>query len=209
MAGLAANNLTCIKRDRVLFTELSFTLVPGQLIYLRGPNGAGKTSLLRILTGLSAPESGDLTLNDEPLERVRDRFNQQLIYIGHKAGVNGVLTAMENLRFWCAQHGAPFLANEAYRVLELLGLVGLEDVPVRLLSAGQQRRVALSRLWLKKATYWILDEPFTALDTDGIELLEMQMCQHVAGGGAIITTSHQPLSRKAGAVDELLLEYRL
>lgn len=193
----------------MLFTELSFTLLPGQLIYLRGPNGAGKTSLLRILTGLSAPETGDLTLNDEPLERVRDRFNQQLIYIGHKAGVNGALTAMENLRFWCAQHATPFLANEAYGVLELLGLVGLEDVPVRLLSAGQQRRVALSRLWLKKATYWILDEPFTALDTDGIELLEMRMCQHVASGGAIITTSHQPLSLNAGPFDELQLEYRL
>lgn len=209
MAGLAADNLTCIKRDRVLFTNLSFTLSPGELIYLRGPNGAGKTSLLRILTGLSSPESGRLYLNGESLEATRDVFNQQLIYIGHKAGINGALTAMENLRFWCAQHGTAFVASHAYEVLARLGLVGLEDVPVRMLSAGQQRRVALSRLWLKPATYWILDEPFTALDTDGIELLEQHMQQHVASQGAIITTSHQPLSEHAGPFTELVLEYRL
>ncbi|HCV19183.1 MAG TPA: cytochrome c biogenesis heme-transporting ATPase CcmA, partial [Alteromonas sp.] len=76
-------------------------------------------------------------------------------------------------------------------------------------SAGQQRRVALSRLWLKQATYWILDEPFTALDTDGIELLETHMREHVANQGAIITTSHQPLSKQAGPFTELVLEYRL
>lgn len=209
MAGLAADNLTCIKRDRVLFTDLSFCLSPGQLIYLRGPNGAGKTSLLRILTGLSAPESGQLMLNEEALDKVRDRFNQQLIYVGHKAGINGALTAMENLRFWCAQHSTDFIAQQAYDVLARLGLVGLEDVPVRMLSAGQQRRVALSRLWLKQATYWILDEPFTALDTDGIELLETHMREHVANQGAIITTSHQPLSKQAGPFTELVLEYRL
>ncbi|GGF74740.1 cytochrome c biogenesis heme-transporting ATPase CcmA [Alteromonas lipolytica] len=209
MAGLAADNLTCIKRDRVLFTDLSFALLPGRLIYLRGPNGAGKTSLLRILTGLSAPDAGELSLDGQPLERQRDTFNQQLIYVGHKAGLNGALTAMENLRFWCAQHGAEFVPADTYRVLALLGLVGLEEVPVRMLSAGQQRRVALSRLWLKKATYWILDEPFTALDTDGIALLEKHMRQHVAQNGAIITTSHQPLSDLAGPMEELVLEYRL
>lgn len=148
-------------------------------------------------------------LNEEALDKVRDRFNQQLIYVGHKAGINGALTAMENLRFWCAQHSTDFNPQQAYEVLARLGLVGLEEVPVRMLSAGQQRRVALSRLWLKQATYWILDEPFTALDTDGIELLESHMREHVANQGAIITTSHQPLSKHAGPFTELVLEYRL
>lgn len=209
MAGLAVDNLTCIKRDRVLFTDLSFALSPGKLIYLRGPNGAGKTSLLRILTGLSAPESGQLALDGKPLATVRETFNQQLVYVGHKAGINGALSAMENLRFWCAQHATEFVDEEAYQVLGQLGLVGMEDVPVRMLSAGQQRRVALARLWLKQAIYWILDEPFTALDADGIELLERHMQKHVAAQGAIIVTSHQRLSSHVGPFEELVLEYRL
>ncbi len=209
MAGLKADNLTCIKRDRVLFSELSFMLTPGTLMHLRGPNGAGKTSLLRILTGLSTPESGQIFLDGAPLNDGWEQFHHNLIYIGHKAGVNGALTALENLRFWCAQHNIAFNTEACLAILARLGLVGLEDVPVRVLSAGQQRRVALARLWLKKATYWILDEPLTALDTEGILILEQHMKRHVSHGGAIMTTSHQPLTDAAGPVTEFYLEYNI
>ena len=125
------------------------------------------------------------------------------------------MSAIDNLRFWLAQHGIQNKdvtqtsdIESIYQVLERLGLVGLEDVPVRFLSAGQQRRVALSRLWLKSATVWVLDEPFTALDSAGVILLERKMKQHVADGGMIITTSHQALSPEAGTHRCVDLEYR-
>ncbi|AMJ85962.1 cytochrome C biogenesis protein [Alteromonas stellipolaris] len=216
MSGLCASGLTCIKRDRVLFDDFSLNLNAGELVYLRGPNGAGKTSLLRILTGLSSPEHGDVTFDGVNINSNPSLYYQNLIYLGHKSALNGALSAVDNLRFWLAQHGiqnkdltqASNIDNTIYRVLENLGLVGLEDVPVRFLSAGQQRRVALSRLWLKPAVVWVLDEPFTALDTAGVVLLERKMKQHVADGGMIITTSHQALSSEAGTHRCVDLEYR-
>ncbi|RDV24359.1 cytochrome c biogenesis heme-transporting ATPase CcmA [Alteromonas aestuariivivens] len=208
MSGLVADNLTCIKQDRVLFDQLSFSLLPGELVYLRGPNGAGKTSLLRILTGLSQPESGQVLFHSEPLNSVYRDYSTQLVYLGHKAGLNGGLTALENLTFWLAQSQLLVSTSRLYEVLELLGLVGLEDVAVRYLSAGQQRRVALARLWLKPSVYWLLDEPFTALDTSGIALLEDTFNNHVRNGGAIMCTSHQPLSERAGPLRCMDLEYR-
>ena len=199
MSGLCASGLTCIKRDRVLFDDFSLNLNAGELVYLRGPNGAGKTSLLRILTGLSSPEHGDVTFDGVNINSNPSLYYKNLIYLGHKSALNGALSAIDNLRFWLAQHGiqnkdltqASNIDNTIYRALENLGLVGLEDVPVRFLSAGQQRRVALSRLWLKPAAVWILDEPFTALDR-----------------GMIITTSHQALSSEAGTHRCVDLEYR-
>ena len=207
MSGLRISGLTCVKRDRVLFEALNFQLMPGELLYLRGPNGAGKTSLLRIITGLSEPESGEVCYDNTPIASSHS-FLSALVYLGHKAGLNGALSAMDNLQFWLAQHGAEVAPSDIYAVLETLGLVGLEDIPVRLLSAGQQRRVALSRLWLKPAKIWVLDEPFTALDIAGIAWLESQFKQHVDNGGMIITTSHQPLSENAGKHSTLDLEYR-
>ena len=207
--GLFASELTCIKRDRVLFEQLSVSLSPGQLIYLRGPNGAGKTSLLRILTGLSAADEGTICYRGKAITDDASDYYNDLIYLGHKPGLNAMLSAIENLRFWLAQQQRPFDLAHAYSALERLGLVGLEDVPVRLLSAGQQRRAALARLWLKPARVWILDEPFTALDTQGIALLESAFATQVADGGMILTTSHQALSSRAGEITELDLEYRI
>ena len=209
MAGLTAHALTCVKRDRVLFADLSFTLPAGSLTYLRGPNGAGKTSLLRLLTGLSLPDQGEILFNDVPIAECLPQFHASLTYIGHKPGLNSALSAIENLQYWCAQHSIGFSLETAYKVLTTLGLVGLEDIPVRMLSAGQQRRVALGRLWLKSADIWILDEPFTALDISGIKLLEAHMKSHVEQGGTVITTSHQALSEVAGPVTLLDLEYRI
>jgi len=209
LSGLYASGLTCIKRDRILFEDFSLRLNAGELVYLRGPNGAGKTSLLRILTGLSSPDSGDVAFNGENICHSASCYNKNLIYLGHKSGLSGALSAIDNLRFWCAQHGVADKVDTIYPTLESLGLVGLEDVPVRFLSAGQQRRVALSRLWLKPAPLWVLDEPFTALDAAGVLLLERKFNYHVASGGMIITTSHQPLSSEAGEHRCVELEYRL
>ena len=208
LSGLCASGLTCIKRDRILFEDFSLRLNAGDLLYLRGPNGAGKTSLLRILTGLSLPESGVVTFNQQDIRHYSSTYYKQLIYIGHKSALNSALSAIDNLRFWMAQHNVDSPQDQIYSVLEMLGLVGLEDVPVRFLSAGQQRRVALSRLWLKSAQVWVLDEPFTALDSSGITVLENTFKQHVDNGGMIITTSHQPLSSEVGTHRSIDLEYR-
>lgn len=203
---LEARHLSCIKKDRVLFDGLSLQLRESELMYLRGPNGAGKTSLLRILSGLAQPASGDVTWRGKPLDLP---WYREMIYVGHKSGVNGTLTALENLRFWCCQHGVNVSDAHILDVLSVLELVGLEDMPCRMLSAGQQRRVALAKLWLKPATVWLLDEPFTALDVGGVLQLEQVMCQHVKAGGAILATSHQPLSAVAGPLTFFDLEYQI
>jgi len=205
---LEACSLTCSKRDRTLFEGLSLAVSAGELLYLRGPNGAGKTSLLRILTGLSTPDTGSVLYNGADIADDKFVFHRDLFYLGHKSGTNGSLSALDNLAFWLAQHRVTASSQTLYDVLEKVGLVGLEDVPVRYLSAGQQRRVALSRLWLKPAKVWILDEPFTALDVKGVQMLEASMKEHVTNGGMIITTSHQPLSDIAGSHRTFDLEYR-
>ncbi|WP_278382875.1 cytochrome c biogenesis heme-transporting ATPase CcmA [Alteromonas mediterranea] len=205
---LEACGLTCSKRDRTLFEGLSLVVNTGELLYLRGPNGAGKTSLLRILTGLSTPESGAVLYDGMDIAEDKTGYYRDLFYLGHKSGTNGSLSALDNLSFWLAQHSTLVQENVLYDVLAKVGLVGLEDVPVRYLSAGQQRRVALSRLWLKPAKVWVLDEPFTALDVKGVHLLETSMKEHVSRGGLIITTSHQPLSETAGEHRVFDLEYR-
>ncbi|WP_269517561.1 cytochrome c biogenesis heme-transporting ATPase CcmA [Alteromonas sp. BMJM2] len=205
---LKACELTCVKRDRVLFENVSLAVNAGELLYVRGPNGAGKTSLLRILTGLSTPESGTVLFNGEDIADSSLSYLSTLLYLGHKSGTNGSLSALDNLRFWLAQHQVKCEESQLFDALMRIGLVGLEDVPVRFLSAGQQRRVALARLWLKPADVWILDEPFTALDVKGIALLEGRMKSHVERGGVVITTSHQPLSEAAGEHSVFDLEYR-
>lgn len=205
---LEACKVTCSKRDRVLFEGLSLNVNAGELLYLRGPNGAGKTSLLRILTGLSAPDEGCVKFAGQDIQQYSNDYYRQLLYLGHKSGTNGSLSALDNLAFWLAQHNVQQNQETLYDTLAKVGLVGLEDVPVRYLSAGQQRRVALSRLWLKPARVWILDEPFTALDVKGVAMLESAMNAHVSNGGLVITTSHQLLSQDAGEHRVFDLEYR-
>lgn len=186
---LEAHHLTCVRDERVLFEALSLTVQPGEIVQIAGANGAGKTSLLRILTGLATAEAGKVCWQGEPIRRQRDVFHHQLLWLGHQPGVKAVLTADENLRFY-----HPRLSQDArWAALAATGLIGYEDVPVAQLSAGQQRRVALARLWLSDAALWVLDEPFTALDVAGIETLTRRLERHASRGGAVVLTTHQPL----------------
>ncbi|AXR05629.1 cytochrome c biogenesis heme-transporting ATPase CcmA [Salinimonas sediminis] len=205
MSQLVASELSCIKQDRVLFDNLSVTLSAGQLVHLRGPNGAGKTSLLRILAGLSAADSGHISWQNQSLGS--DYFTQ-LVYLGHKNGLNLTLNAIENLYYWCAQHGVKISSAQLYDRLAALELTGLETLPVKALSAGQQRKVALARLWLKPAMVWLLDEPFTALDIRTIGMLENALNNFVTQGGAVMLTSHHVMTSAVGKVQSLDLEYR-
>lgn len=189
---LTAQDLALERGGRLLFSGLSFAIDPGQLIQLEGANGAGKTSLLRILAGLSRYGF------DGRVERLTP-----LLFLGHNPAVKGLLTPRENLAWHLA--GAATADSAAIdAALERVGLYGYEDVLSHTLSAGQHRRVNLARLYLTDCPLWLLDEPFTAIDRDGVQALESLLEEHVASGGAAIVTSHQALSQ-AGAVRRLSL----
>ncbi|EFN9671067.1 cytochrome c biogenesis heme-transporting ATPase CcmA [Escherichia coli] len=190
MGMLEARELLCERDERTLFSGLSFTLNAGEWAQITGSNGAGKTTLLRLLTGLSRPDAGDVLWQGQPLHQVRDSYHQNLLWIGHQPGIKTRLTALENLHFY-HRDGDTAQCLEA---LAQAGLAGFEDIPVNQLSAGQQRRVALARLWLTRATLWILDEPFTAIDVNGVDRLTQRMAQHTEQGGIVILTTHQPLN---------------
>lgn len=187
---LEARELLCERDERTLFSGLSFTLNAGEWVQITGSNGAGKTTLLRLLTGLSRPDAGEVLWQGQPLHQVRDSYHQNLLWIGHQPGIKTRLTALENLHFY-HRDGDTAQCLEA---LAQAGLAGFEDIPVNQLSAGQQRRVALARLWLTRATLWILDEPFTAIDVNGVDRLTQRMAQHTEQGGIVILTTHQQLN---------------
>ena len=209
MAVISVTNLSVVKRDRLLFENLNFAVEQGGLLYVKGQNGAGKTSMLRVLAGLVAADSGAVCFFQQNIKNCRENYHQNLVYFGHKLGINLTLSAVENLQYWCMQHQVNITVETIFDTLAQLNLVGLEDIPVSNLSAGQQRRVALARFWFKQdAKLWILDEPFTALDTQGITLLSKQITKFLGAGGAVVITSHQAL-RLDYPTDELTLEYRI
>ena len=201
---LEALRLSCVRDERVLFSDLNFNITPGEIVQVEGQNGAGKTSLLRILAGLAQPESGEVRWQGEAIGRARDAFHRQLLFLGHQAGVKALLTPFENLAFYQSLMGKPDY-DAIWQALAQVGLLGYEEVPVGQLSAGQQRRVALARLWLSRALLWVLDEPLTAIDRQGVELLMAQFEQQAARGGMVLLTTHQPLPAAGCAVRRLRL----
>lgn len=203
---LQAQQLTSVRGERTLFRDLSLDVKAGNLYQVEGPNGAGKSTLLRILAGLLMPQAGQVLFEGQLRQQVRTAFLRDLLFIGHKAAVKPELTAIENLDFFAAVQGQP-IDEPPFELLARVGLVGLEDVPAGNLSAGQQRRIALARLWLSQARVWILDEPFTSLDKAGIALLHARFSEHLAQGGAIVLTSHQPLDWAGQAYTRMQLEY--
>ena len=190
---LLVNDLYCERDERVLFEHLTFTVEPGELVQIAGPNGAGKTTLLRMLSGLSSHYEGDILWRGQPLTQEREHFLSNTLYFGHHAGIKGILTPEENLRWYASIH--PFLfVEEIPAALARVGLTGYEDVPCHSLSAGQNRRVSLARLYMNDAPLWILDEPFTAIDKSGVDQQEQWLAAHVAKGGSVILTTHHDLS---------------
>ncbi len=203
---LEVRDLECVRGDHRLFSGLSFCLQEGELLYLRGSNGSGKTSLLRTLCGLLEPAEGEVLWRGQDIRRQRDEFNAELTYLGHLNGVKGELTAFENLRLNCALAGSAVSPQTIYEALERIGLGGREDLPTQVLSQGQKRRVALARLLLSRATLWVLDEPFTALDVGAVEQLAGLIEAHLQKGGMAVFTTHQLVEIGAGAVQEVNLD---
>ncbi|HWV08737.1 MAG TPA: cytochrome c biogenesis heme-transporting ATPase CcmA [Pseudomonas sp.] len=204
---LEAVALTCERDWRMLFERLDVRLAAGEMLQIAGPNGSGKTSLLRLLAGLMQPTAGEILLNGQPLARQRGELTRNLLWIGHAAGIKGLLTAEENLAWLCALH-QPASREEIWAALEAVGLRGFEDVPCHTLSAGQQRRVGLARLYLKGPSLWILDEPFTALDKQAVAQLESHLAAHCEQGGLVVLTTHHTLTVKPAGYRELDLGQR-
>jgi heme exporter protein A len=202
---LEGRRLTSVRDGRTLFKELDLRLEPGQALHLQGANGAGKTTLLRILCGLTEPRDGTVTWQGNDIFENRFAYHKELLYIGHSAAIKQELTALENLRFLNAISGRRVNPSILEQSLQQVGLYGYEDVQVRALSAGQRRRVALARLWSSDAKVWVLDEPFTAVDRDGIGHLEMRLSQHLQEGGIAVVTSHQSLNLGQQPVHSLRL----
>ncbi|WP_286239936.1 cytochrome c biogenesis heme-transporting ATPase CcmA [Neptuniibacter halophilus] len=192
-ALLQVEDLFCERDERVLFEHLCFSVEPGEVIQIEGQNGSGKTTLLRILSGLSSNYEGDIFWQGEPIADVREQFQRDLLYFGHHPGVKAVLTPEENLNWYAAMH--PGMEREAIaNALQRVGLKGYEDVPCHTLSAGQNRRVSLARLYLSKARFWILDEPFTAIDKKGVAEKEQLILEHARRGGSVVLTTHHELA---------------
>lgn len=195
--------LECRRGDRRLFSDLNLTLEPGTLLHVRGRNGSGKTTLLRTLCGLFTPETGEIRWRGESIRALAEDYRRELLYFGHLNGIKSDLTGIENLSIAARLDGDPVGIDDVWQALERIGLRGFEDLPTRMLSQGQKKRVALARLILSRARLWVLDEPFTALDVEAVALLQGLIAEHVADGGLAVLTTHQDVPLTSGQVARL------
>lgn len=185
---LEARDLACLRGERVVFAGLSFALAPGGALLLTGPNGAGKSSLLRLLAGLLVPAEGSLLWGGEDALADRARHARRLRYVGHGDALKPALTARENLAFYARLWG-----GEVEAALTALDLLPLADLPARVLSTGQRRRLGLARLALAPAPLWLLDEPTTGLDAASVQRLGALLARHREAGGMVLAATHLPL----------------
>jgi heme exporter protein A len=189
MAELSGTGLTLIRGDRCLFQNLDFAAASGELLMVEGPNGSGKTSLLRAIAGLLDPDEGVVRWNNTNVKKNRQSFHANLVWMGHRPGFKGDLTLIENLRFEAGLRSMNMSTAE-HRLVRL-GVASLTGIPFRSLSAGQQRRVALARLMLAEAPLWLMDEPFTNMDSDGQRLVIEVLQEHLQDGGLCVMATHQ------------------
>jgi len=203
---LLANGLECVRGERRLFREVGFELDPGTLLHVQGRNGSGKTSLLRMICGLLAPAAGDIQWNGTDIRTLAEAYRGELFYLGHHNAIKDDLTATENLLVSETLAEAPVTRASVHDSLERLGLKGYEDLPTRVLSQGQKRRVALARLLFReRSRLWVLDEPFVALDPHAVGEVAGIIADQLGGGGIVIYTTHQDVDLAASRRVELRL----
>ena len=203
---LEASNLECVRGERRLFADLSFRLEGGEMLALQGRNGSGKTSLLRMLCGLTPAASGEIRWCGRPIAQLGDEFRSELCFLGHQNAIKEELTPLENILSTARLAQEPLDEDAALAALELVGLLGREDLACRYLSQGQKRRAALARLVNERRPLWVLDEPYVALDKAAIELVAGLVGAHLQRGGLAVLTTHQVVAVPAGRVRELTLD---
>ena len=194
-ALLAFTQLTFERDDWPLFSHLSGQVDAGEILQITGPNGCGKTTLLHILATLQPFQQGRIYWQGQDIASCRQDYHEDLVFIGHQAGLKAALSPRENLQWLSQLH--PLSQCSIDEALEKVGLEGFEDVACHTLSAGQLRRTALATLHMTTAKLWLLDEPLTALDANAIKELEALLIQHVEAGGGVVLSSHQLLSSSA------------
>ncbi len=202
---LEVSNLACSRGDHTLFTGLSFSLAAGELMQVRGENGSGKTSLLRTLCGFMHPVAGEIRWHERNVKELAEEYFSEMVYLGHHNAIKDELNALENLRISAGLAGCKVDDKEASAALRRMGLRKREHLPVKVLSQGQRRRVALSRLLIGSAPLWILDEPLTALDVGAVDLMQELIGEHLSKGGMAIFTTHQPLQVSGVEIKQLSL----
>ena len=190
---LEVRGLACARGEQNLFSDLSFVLGAGEIMQVQGQNGSGKTTLLRTLCGFTQPVSGEIVWQGRAISEIEEEYHSDIIYLGHLNAIKDEFSALENLRISCAMSGWSVSDCEAVTVLGHMGLQGRETFPVRVLSQGQRRRVALARLMINKAALWILDEPLTALDVGAVNLIQAMIKTHLSNHGMVLFTTHQTL----------------
>jgi len=198
-------NLTCVRGTRRLFKELNFSAGEGELVELRGPNGSGKTSLLRILCGLATPAAGEVRWGGQRIRSLGEEYSTLVAYLGHQNAVKDELSALENLRVSSAVSGNRLDKPRAQEILERVGLSQQQNLPARVLSAGQRRRLGMTHLLASTAKLWILDEVLTSLDDRAMNLSREFITDHLRQGGMAIVATHQDLNLSVTRLQRLQL----
>jgi heme exporter protein A len=183
---LSVTGLAAFRGERLVFADLGFIVPDGGALLLTGPNGAGKSTLLRVLAGLGRTEAGEVLWRGKSMLDDLAAHAASIAYLGHQDAIKLGLTAAENLRFGAAP-------GAVGRALAAVGLASLADLPARMLSAGQKRRLALARLVTRDASLWLLDEPTLGLDTASVERFGTMLAAHRAAGGVVVAATHLPL----------------
>lgn len=202
---LEVSNLACARGDHQLFSGLSFSLEAGELMQVQGENGSGKTSLLRTLCGFMQPIAGEIRWRGQNIHELDESYYAEMVYLGHLNAIKDELNALENLHISAGLSGCAVDEQAALSALRRMGLRRREHLPVKVLSQGQRRRVALSRLLVGNAYLWILDEPLTALDVGAVGLMQELIGEHLSKGGMVIFTTHQPLQVAGVQTRQLVL----
>lgn len=190
MDGFSGTGLACVRSNRIVFAGLDFAVSPGGALVLSGPNGSGKSSLLRLMAGIARPAAGNISWQGTPISEDPELFFGRMHYVGHRDAVKPALTVRENLSFHAALRPGPTDIDAA---LDRVDLAALADLPARMLSAGQTRRLTLARILATPAPLWLLDEPTIALDYRAVDRLRGAIDDHRAGGGIIVASTNVPL----------------
>ena len=192
MSKFSIHNLECIRQNNMLFRGLNFSIKDGDLLQINGANGSGKSSLLQICSGLIEPTAGEILWENKNINKYRYEFQSNILYLGHSNAIKAALTVEENMRIIHSLTGEK--ANIDYsEILNTIGMTGMNEILVSRLSAGQKRRVGLTRLHMAKSKLWFLDEPFNALDKKGKKIIENIVINHCNDGGIVLFTTHQKM----------------